>query len=125
MHSRCSDRNSVGWANYGGRGIVVCERWHNFAEFLKDMGKRPGLEYSIDRINVNGNYEPGNCRWATVKQQQRNRRNNVVLTYAGQTKTIAEWVEITGLSRSKIESRIKRGMPVGQVLALPPGANST
>ena len=73
MLTRCEYPNAVGYENYGGRGIVVCERWHDFAVFLADMGEKPaGL--SIDRIDVNGNYEPGNCRWTTDDVQQRNKR---------------------------------------------------
>lgn len=74
MQQRCSNPNRPEYPNYGGRGIRVCERWGDFELFLGDMGPRPGLEYSIDRINNDGNYEPGNCRWATKSEQQSNRR---------------------------------------------------
>lgn len=75
MKDRCSNPNGKSWKYYGGRGIRVCERWINsFEDFYADMGPRPSLEYSIDRIDVNGNYEPGNCRWATKAQQIANRR---------------------------------------------------
>jgi hypothetical protein len=73
MITRCANPNTSGWEYYGGRGITVCDRWRDFANFLADMGPRPeGL--SIDRVNVNGNYEPGNCRWATASEQVANRR---------------------------------------------------
>lgn len=75
MLYRCSTQTSPDYANYGGRGIVVCDRWRTFENFLVDMGPRPSRAHSIDRIDVNGNYEPGNCRWATRSQQQRNKRN--------------------------------------------------
>lgn len=76
MRVRCNWSKYSKWKDYGGRGIKVCERWQNsFEAFLQDMGERPGPEYSIDRIDTNGNYEPGNCRWATQITQQRNRRN--------------------------------------------------
>lgn len=77
MKSRCYNENNCKFLIYGGRGIKVCNQWiHNYPQFLKDMGRKPTKKHSLDRINVNGNYEPMNCRWATYKQQNRNRRFN-------------------------------------------------
>jgi hypothetical protein len=78
MHRRCEDPGVPGWLHYGGRGIRVCDRWNSFELFMQDMGPKPTPEHSIDRIDVNGNYEPSNCRWATPSQQAQNKRNNVM-----------------------------------------------
>lgn len=77
MLSRCYNKNSHNYRRYGERGIKVCKRWQEYENFLIDMGRRPGKGYSIDRINNDGNYEPGNCRWATAKQQANNQRKRV------------------------------------------------
>lgn len=122
MKYRCLNPNCHAYALYGGRGITVCEQWMQFDGFLRDMGESPD-GYSLDRIDVNGNYEPGNVRWATVIQQARNRRNNNLLQFNGETLTIAEWSEITGLGWETIKSRIKRGWSVGDALTLPVDLN--
>lgn len=91
MRSRCNNPNNKYFNIYGGRGISVCKEWDDFATFIADIGRRPSDKHSIDRIDSNGNYEPGNCRWATSSEQAINRRNNVFYTYEGRTKTISEW----------------------------------
>lgn len=74
MTRRCTNKNDISWKYYGGRGISICKRWSKFENFLADMGKRPSRNHSIDRINNDGNYEPGNCRWATSREQHANKR---------------------------------------------------
>lgn len=115
MRNRCNYEKSNRYALYGGRGITVCERWGSFENFLVDMGERPpGM--TIDRNDSDGNYEPSNCKWATQKTQQSNRRNNVNITANGSTNTKAEWIRLTGVSDYLITSRIKKGWTTEQAL---------
>lgn len=109
MIGRCTCKTNRVYSLYGGRGISVCENWFSFENFLKDVGFRPSKDHSIDRIDVNGNYEPSNCRWATKSEQARNRRTNVMVSIDGQTKCVKEWCEITGVNPGTALSRIKNG----------------
>lgn len=109
MRSRCRNHRSKTFAKYGGRGIQVCERWDTFENFLADMGPKPSRSHSIDRIDNNGNYEPMNCRWATMKQQVRNRRVTVTIEMEGRKVAIAEAAERAGLNKQTVYSRIHRG----------------
>lgn len=108
MIQRCYWAKHVEYTNYGGRGIKVCERWlekpGGFKNFLGDMGPRPE-GYTLDRINTNGDYTPENCRWATYKTQNRNRRNNATITYNGETHILKEWSEILGLDYKMLAMR--------------------
>lgn len=118
MRLRCSNPNVQHYARYGGRGIRVCERWDAYENFLSDMGPRPeGFE--LDRIENDGNYEPANCRWVSVKENCRNRSSNRLLTYNGQTHCLAEWVEITGLPRHVLKDRIEAGWEMRLVFETP------
>src|SRR5688572_17652494 len=93
MMARCFNTKHNSYFRYGGRGITVCEKWRTFLSFAIDMGLAPSALHSIDRINNNGNYEPGNCRWATDKVQTNNSRGNRIVSAFGQSKTIAQWSE--------------------------------
>lgn len=117
MRGRCLNPANKAYKRYGGRGISVCERWSKFANFWADMGKKPGPEYSIDRIDNDGNYEPGNCRWATVKQQNNNRSSNVVIKKDGQRFTVTQLAAVSGVSRDTALARKKRGYSDEEVFA--------
>lgn len=92
MISRCYIKNSQVYKYYGGKGVKVCDRWRkSFWDFVKDMGEKPSRNHSIDRIDVSGNYEPTNCRWANRFQQANNRTNNKLAIIDGECKTAAEW----------------------------------
>lgn len=108
MKERCYREADSDYKNYGGRGIRVCDEWRNdylaFKEWALANGYEPSL--TIDRIDYNGNYEPSNCRWATWKEQSNNRRGLHYLTYNGETKTLTEWSEITGISFTTLYMRL-------------------
>lgn len=120
MLSRCLNVENDMYANYGGRGIKVCDRWldnpQGFLNFKEDLGICPHQEYSLDRIDVNGNYEPENCRWATAKEQARNKQNTRWLTYQGATKSLAEWCEILKIDYSRTITRLNSGKSVDDAL---------
>ncbi len=121
MLDRCRNSNTPDYDRYGGRGITVCDRWLAFENFLADMGERPeGL--TLDRIDNSGGYSRDNCRWATQIEQNRNRRDNRLLTMNGETLCLAEWAEQRGLSTSAIRHRLKQGWPLDLALTLPPCA---
>lgn len=108
MRSRCTNKKSKDWPQYGGRGISICRRWNTFENFLSDMGQRPkGL--SLDRIDVNGNYEPDNCRWATNTRQQRNRRCTRFIEHCGKRQSINDWAVETGIAVPTLRARFLAG----------------
>lgn len=106
MIQRCENPAWQSYPYYGGRGIKVCERWHDIRKFIKDMGRRPSEKHQLDRMDNNGNYEPGNVRWVTKTEQARNQKNNHRLTYKGETLTVAEWTERLGFPVGVIRKRI-------------------
>ena len=126
MLMRCYNPKRRYFRYYGGRGITVCDRWRNsFDDFLSDMGPRPSLEYSIDRINNNGNYEPGNCRWILKSEQSKKRRNNVLITKDGTTHSMAEWCRILRISKGCVWHRIKSGMTPLDAISKPSRSNGS
>lgn len=116
---RCENPSAHEAPHYRDRGIKLCERWRKFENFLADMGPRPSPDHSVDRINNNGNYEPGNCRWATRSQQARNTSRTVWLTANGETRCLAEWAEILGISHITLRSRLNRGWSADKIVNTP------
>lgn len=118
MIQRCRDKNCANYARYGASGITVCDKWMTFENFLSDMGERAdGM--SIDRIDGTKGYEPGNCRWATSKQQARNMKTNRLLEFRGENISLAEWAERLGLNSSTIRTRLRDGWTVDRALKTP------
>lgn len=122
IKARCLRETEPGYIHYGGRGISVCEEWKNSFEAFRDWALSHGYsdDLSIDRIDVNGNYCPENCRWATDEEQKNNMRSNRKLTFNGETHTLAEWGRITGFGRNNIVNRLKLlNWPVERILTEP------
>jgi len=118
---RCFNEKNGSYASYGGRGITMCDSWKNsFEQFLKDVGRRPSNLYSIDRINNDGNYEPGNVRWATRLVQQNNTRFNKLITFQGEVKTASQWTRQYGLTPSTLKHRLNRGWDIESALTTKP-----
>lgn len=115
---RCNNPKAPGFHRYGGRGITVCARWLKFANFLADMGIRP-KGYTIERIDNNGGYHPGNCKWATYKEQENNKSTNKHLTFNGLTLTLSQWADKTGIYYNTIRQRIARQWPIERILTEP------
>lgn len=121
MMNRCGNQKDRNWPNYGGRDITVCDRWRDFLNFLEDMGEPPEGT-TLDRIDNEKGYTPRNCRWATPKQQARNRRTNTMLSFRGRTMCVAEWAEELGWSQVCIISRLERGWTIERTLTQIPRA---
>lgn len=117
---RCYSSTNWKYPRYGGRGITVCDRWRiSFENFYADMGDRPSPRHTLERKNNDGNYEPDNCRWATQKEQARNRSSNRLLTAFGETLPMATWAERFGLGPTTLRRRILRGETVEAALTKP------
>lgn len=127
MKSRCYRVNDAQWPNYGGRGIAVCDKWKNdFRAFVHDVGPRPSRAHTIDRIDTDGDYEPGNCQWATKEQQGRNQRRNRMVAYRGRQMCLAEAVELAGVVYHQAASgRIRSGWSVERAVETPLASTNT
>lgn len=121
MKVRCLNENGEIFDRYGGRGITICPEWENSFEAFRDWAMANGYrdDLTIDRIDTNGPYSPGNCRWATMKEQENNKRNNHLITFEGETHTVTEWAEIKGINRQALYSRLKRGWSIERALFSP------
>lgn len=125
MRSRCNNPNTTNYNYYGGKGITVCEEWDSFKAFY-DWAMSSGYndELTLDRVNTAENYEPGNCRWISLAEQQRNRTDNCLITIGGETKCLSEWARYFGISYATARSRHKAGVAWEEAFALPTGGAS-
>lgn len=121
IKTRCYNKNSTAYHYYGGRGIIMCHDWLNdfksFYDWAMANGYKRGL--TIDRKDNDGSYSPSNCRWLTMKEQCRNRRSNIFITYKGETKIKSEWAIQYGIKQKSFDSRIKRGWTMEETLTTP------
>lgn len=120
MVRRCTSDKHISWANYGGRGIKVCERWLKFENFYEDMAAMWKPDLSIERKDVNGDYCPENCCWATDSEQNRNKRNTKRIDYNGESLTKTEWAERAGISLPLFRERQELGWSMERILSTPP-----
>lgn len=117
MKARCYNKKDKDYKNYGGRGIIVSKRWiNNFPKFYSDMGDKPSLKHSLDRINVNGNYTKNNCRWATAIEQNNNRNNNHNINFNGQNMTLSDWCRKIDVPVNTMINRFIRGWSIERAL---------
>lgn len=116
MLRRTTNPSDSSYPHYGGRGIAVCERWQSLENFLADMGPTYADDLSIERIDVNGDYEPGNCRWATDAEQHRNKRNSAWLEFRGHRLCAADWAKRLEINPKTLTSRLRYGWPVERAL---------
>jgi hypothetical protein len=120
MITRCYNTRNHKYPDYGGRGVIVCERWrHSFESFLADMGQAPSPAHSIDRIDNDGPYSPDNCRWATATEQARNQRKSHILTHNDRSLTTAEWAIEIGIPVTTLHNRLSSGWSVEKSLSTP------
>jgi hypothetical protein len=119
--ARCTNPKNTAFEHYGARGITLCERWRDFANFYADMGPRPSPKHTVEREDNDRGYEPGNCVWATRSVQQNNRRVNRRITFEGRTQTVTQWERERGFKPGTINHRLKIGWPVEKAVSAPVG----
>jgi hypothetical protein len=122
MLGRCRNANDPAYLHYGGRGITVCDRWqgeHGFENFLADMGPKPTPKHTLDRTDNDRGYGPDNCRWATRIEQNRNRRDNHLVCYRGQTLPLSQWAEKLGVNARMVGERLRRGWTAERAFEAP------
>lgn len=119
MRARCRNPNNIAFDYYGGRGIKICERWEHFENFLSDMGPKPSADHTVERNDVNRDYEPANCRWATRTEQTRNKRNSIFVDYNGERVLLLDVIERLGLNGIVVRSRLNLGWSLEEALTTP------
>lgn len=121
MKSRCYDERNASYKHYGGRGISVCDEWRLSYETFKAWAIQTGYSdnLTLDRISVNGNYEPSNCRWATWEEQENNKTTNVCVEYLGEKHTISEWAKLLMVKPDTLRKRLKKGWSIGDAIQKP------
>ena len=126
MKNRCYNKNHDSYPWYGGRGIAVCESWlGSFEAFYADMGPKPSPQHSVERSNLNGNYEPGNAIWGTEEEQANNRPDSRLITVGDETMTVARWSRRAGMSPARIYQRLDRGWSAADAVTIPVGSRRT
>lgn len=118
MRRRCYDPSADSYKYYGGKGVRICEQWNDDFNAFYDWSLSHGYEsrLTIDRIDSSGNYEPSNCKWSTMKEQDNNRSNNIIIEYLGESHTIPEWSEILGIAQHVIRTRLDRGWSIEETM---------
>lgn len=121
MKNRCYNENDQKhWKNYGGRGIKICDRWRNsFEHFIADMGHRPSVKHTLERLDNNGDYSPSNCRWEIPSTNLNNKRTNIRIEFNGRIQTVTQWARELNMHQATLRYRLKRGWPVEKTLLTP------
>lgn len=121
MRMRCENKSHKSFERYGGRGIFICEQWRNdVVAFVRDMGLRPSPQHTLERINNDGNYEPGNCRWATLLEQAQNRSNVNTIDLNNERLSVSEWARRNGIMPGTAAKRLRDGWSVDHAISMPP-----